>query len=72
MDSFQDRYVVLQSIRVGCETQNAPPESMKPVQNWMEDHIDQALNEIDQVEENDGAILVLAAKKFAKAVTLNR
>lgn len=72
MNSFQDRYVVLQSIRVGCETQNAPPETPKIIHNWIQDHIEQAMNEIDRVEENDGAILVLVAKKFAKAITMNR
>lgn len=72
IDSLQDRYIVLHSIRVGCEKQNLPQQSKEIVYYWIQDRIEQALNEIGRVEENDGAILVLIAKKFAKATIVNR
>ncbi|CAD6571107.1 MAG: hypothetical protein ASARMPRED_004203 [Alectoria sarmentosa] len=72
IDSLQDRYIVLHSIRVGCEKQNLPQESKEIVYDWIQDRIEQALNEIGRVEENDGAILVLIAKNFARATVVNR
>ena len=45
---------------------------MKDVENWTIDQIAQALKEVERVEKNDGAILVIIARKFAKAVTMSR
>lgn len=45
---------------------------MKSVHDWIRDQIEKALDEIEQVEENDGRILVLIAKKYAKEITMNR
>lgn len=45
---------------------------METVHSWIQDGVGQALNEIKLVEENDGAMLVLVAKKFAPAITMNR
>lgn len=42
------------------------------IYDWIQDRIEQALNELEVVEENDGAILVLIAKKFAKAIPMSR
>ena len=57
---------------MGCEKQNLPQESKEIVYDWIQDRIEQALNEIGRVEENDGAILVLIAKNFARATVVNR
>ena len=70
--SFQDRYVVLFALREGCESQNPSQKRMDEVYSWIQDQVKRALNEIDRVEDNDGAILALVARKYAKAITMNR
>lgn len=45
---------------------------MKKVHDWIRDKIEQALDEIEQVEENDGRILVVIANKYAKEITMHR
>ena len=40
--------------------------------DWVRDQIEQALSDIQQVEENDGAILVLVVKDFATALNIQR
>lgn len=72
IDSFQDRYIILQSIRDGCETQKESQESMEIVDDWFRDQVEQALSDIERVEDNDGAVLVSVAKKFAKAMDIHR
>ena len=72
INSLQNRFIVLRDIRAGCEKQDQPQERMKAVHDWIRDQIEQALDEIEQVEENDGRILVLIAIKYAKEITMNR
>lgn len=45
---------------------------MKLVYDWIRDQIEKALDEIEQVEENDARILVLVAKEYAKEITMSR
>lgn len=72
INSFQDRYIVLFDIRLGCEAQNPSQESMQDVHNWIQEQVEQALNEIDRVDENDGAVLVLVARRYGQGITMNR
>ena len=72
IDSFQDRYIILWSIRTGCGTQKKQQECITDVDKWIEDQLRKALNEIVRVEENDGALLVLVAKTFPHATSMNR
>lgn len=57
---------------MGFESQNQPPEIVKDIDKWIPDQIEQALNEVERVEKNDGAVLVVVAKKFANMITVNR
>ena len=45
---------------------------MEIVDDWFQDQVEQALSDIERVEDNDGAILVSVAKKFAKAMDIHR
>ena len=45
---------------------------MKVINDWYQDQIEQALKDIKRVEENDGAVLVMVTKKFAKTMGLHR
>ena len=45
---------------------------MNIVDDWFQDEVEQALSDIERVEDNDGAVLVRVAKKFAKAIDIHR
>lgn len=45
---------------------------MEPVHDWIREQIEKALDEIQQVEENDARILVLIAKEYAEEITMSR
>ena len=63
--------MILHSVREGCKAQKESQQSMKFIDDWVRDQIEQAFNDIHRVEENDGAMLVLVAKKF-KAINTDR
>lgn len=64
--------MILFSIREACEARNEPQESMDYVRGWVENQIRQALDEIERVEENDGAVLILVAKEYLNDITTRR
>ena len=64
--------MILRSVRDGCEAQKELQQSMDVIDDWFRDQVEQALSEIDLVHENDGAMLVLVAKKFAKSIDIDR
>lgn len=72
IDSFQDRYIILHSIRDGCQNRNQLEESMEIIDKWFQDQVQQAMSDIERVEENDGAVLVIVAKRFANTISIHR
>ena len=70
--SFQDRYIILHSVREGCSKAQEPQEHIEMVDDWFQDQMEQALDDIQRVEENDGAILVIVDRKFAKGMDIRR
>ena len=70
--SFQDRYIVLLDIRTGIESRDLSQKKKDEVNRWIQGHLKRALDEIYQVAENDGAVLVLVARRYGKTVTMNR
>ena len=57
---------------MGCETQIESQEYMQDVEKWIDQQVEQALNDIEQVERNDGAMLVRVAKNFEHAINMYR
>lgn len=72
IDSFQDRFIILQCVREGFQAQTESQEHMQMISDWVRDQIEQALSDVQRVEENDGAILVLVVKEFATALNIHR
>ena len=64
--------MILSSFRDGCEAQKEPQQRMNVIDDWFRDQVEQAFSEIDLVQGNDGAMLVLVAKKFAKIIDIDR
>ena len=62
--------MILRSINVGSGAQNETEDSMTKIRKWIQDQFKRALKEIQQVEDNDGAIAVLVARNFAPEITL--
>ena len=64
--------MILLSVREGCEAQKEPQQSMSVIDDWFREQIEQAFGDIHLVQENDGAILVLVARKFAQTIDIHR
>lgn len=45
---------------------------MEIIDNWFQDQLQQAMSDIERVEENDGAVLVIVAKRFANTTSIHR
>lgn len=65
IDSFEARYVVLQSIFSGYLAAPGLGSNMQVFQVWIAGQLQQALDEVRQVDENDGALIVDIATKYS-------
>ena len=72
IDSFQDRYIVLDSIRSGFESKEEPQKDSYILEVWVNNKLEEALSEIDRVEENDASLLIKVGKNYGKDFMISK